>query len=311
MYPESVFVQNRGMIKAESISRAFGTLKAVRNISFSAEAGKIFGIIGPNGAGKSTTIRMVMGIYAPDSGRILFNGREMGGEDRDRFGYLPEERGLYRKVRVRDMLRYLGELKTASRSDCDRRIDSYLKRFDLADAADKRTNELSKGMAQKVQFIGAVIHDPEVIILDEPFSGLDPVSVETLRNAILELREAGKSIFFSTHVMEQAEQLCDYIFLINKGEGVLEGTLPEIRSRFGSRRVRVEFRSDSIPEAPGVYKVLRHYPDGYDLELPEGMDPDRVLQEMAGIGGIRRWEVASPSLHSIFLSQVGGDIDEA
>ncbi len=293
------------MITIERVSRAFGETQAVDDLSLSARGGEIFGLIGPNGAGKTTTIRIIMNILAPDRGEVLFNGRPLRAEDTDRIGYLPEERGLYRKVRVAEMLRHLGELKSSPHQECEAAIDRWLEHFDLQKWKQSKINELSKGMAQKIQFIGALIHDPEVIILDEPFSGLDPVSVNTLRSAIVELRNRGKTIFFSTHVMEQAEQLCDRLALIDRGRTVLSGTLGELRSAYGSRTVSAEFESAVDPSfTPAGTAILNRYPRLLELRLEEEADPQQVLRELSRVGALRRFEVAKPSLHSIFVEQV-------
>jgi ABC-2 type transport system ATP-binding protein len=300
------------MISLEGVSRSFGRTRAVDDLSLSAGEGEIFGMLGPNGAGKTTTIRMIMGILAPDSGRISYNGRPLRSEDTDDIGYLPEERGLYRKVRVADMLRHLGELKNAPRSECEQAMDGWLERFGLTEWKQSRINELSKGMAQKVQFIGSLIHDPKIVILDEPFSGLDPVSVDTLREAIVELRSRGKTIFFSTHVMEQAERLCDRIVLINKGRSVISGPLEELQTTYGSRAVTAEFDAELDPEfVPAGTRVRTRYPRSLELQLEEGTETGKVLDELRGRGTLRRFEVARPSLHSIFVDLVKGETGDA
>jgi ABC-2 type transport system ATP-binding protein len=269
-------------------------------------------MLGPNGAGKTTTIRIIMGILAPDSGRITFDDRPLSRNDTDNIGYLPEERGLYRKVRVADMLRHLGELKNAPRQECERAIDHWLERFGLQEWKMRKIQELSKGMAQKVQFIGALIHDPQVVILDEPFSGLDPVSVDTLREAVLELRSRGKTIFFSTHVMEQAEQLCDRLVLIDRGRTVVSGPLEQLRATYGSRAVTAEFEEplDDSFVPPGT-RVRNRYPRSLELQLEERTDPQEVLHTLAARGALRRFEVARPSLHSIFVELVKGGNGDA
>ena len=301
------------MIEVDRINKSFETVQAVKDVSFTAQAGEIFGLIGPNGAGKSTTIRMIMNIIAPDSGTILFEGRSIEEKDKERIGYLPEERGLYKKVKVNDMLLYLGELKGGQRGRLQERIDYWLGRFDLKAWKDKPVSELSKGMSQKVQFTAAVAHEPDILFFDEPFAGLDPVSSDLLRESIIELSRSGKTVLFSTHIMEQAEKLCNRIFLIDKGERVVYGSLEEIKESHGSNTVVVEFDGDGsfISDLPEVARATS-YQRFAELELVEGIDPDSVLQRLVGKISIMRFEVVSPSLHNIFISLVGtnGSEDE-
>jgi ABC-2 type transport system ATP-binding protein len=231
------------MIELESVTKSYRKLKAVDNLSFKAEKGEIFGIIGPNGAGKSTTIRMILDIIKPDRGLISLMGEK--APNLDRIGYLPEERGLYKKETVQSMLIYLGRLKGASYSDLNDKLDLWLKRFDLLEWRHKKIESLSKGMSQKVQFISALLHDPDILILDEPFSGLDPLSVEVLKEAIMEEAARGKTVLFSTHVMEQAEKLCHKILLLNKGQTLINGPLAQIKQKVGNRNIQIEFDGDA------------------------------------------------------------------
>ena len=303
------------MIEVKEVRKTFGSVAAVDGISFTAQRGEIFGLIGPNGAGKSTTIRMIMNILAPDGGQITFEGTALTEQDKDRIGYLPEERGLYRKVKVNEMLMYLGELKGASKEVLQKNIDTWLDRFDLVAWKNRPISELSKGMSQKVQFIASVAHDPDVLFFDEPFAGLDPVSSDLLRESVVDLSRAGKTVLFSTHIMEQAERLCNRIFLINKGKQVVYGSLDEIKEAHGTRTVTVEFDGDGsfIRDLPGVASASR-YPRWIELELEDGVDPDSILEKLVGKISIRRFEVMAPSLHNIFVSLVGaedtGDSDE-
>jgi ABC-2 type transport system ATP-binding protein len=295
------------MIELESIHKRFGETVAVRDVSFRAQPGEVFGIIGPNGAGKSTSIRILLNIYRADSGRVLFGNRAFRESDKERIGYLPEERGLYPKVKVGQLLHYLARLKGTAPGDADSRIDWWLRRFDLADRRESRTDSLSKGMSQKVQFIAAVIHDPEILILDEPFAGLDPVSVDVLREAVTELRNAGKTVLFSTHVMEQAERVCDRLLLIDRGQVVLHGTLDEIRRRFGSNSVRIEFDGDpAILRQHSAVSELAEYPRYLEARLAEGADSNALLRDLIEHATIHRFERVAPSLHSIFVDMVGG-----
>jgi ABC-2 type transport system ATP-binding protein len=293
------------MIEVEDVRKHFGEVHAVDGLSFTAYPNEIFGLIGPNGAGKTTTIRMIMNILAPDSGEILFDGRRISEADKARIGYLPEERGLYRKITVNDMLLYLATLKGAGRASSQERIDRWLGAFDLLGWKDKEIQQLSKGMSQKIQFIGAVAHDPPILFFDEPFSGLDPVSTDLLRNAILEMRDEGKTILFSTHIMEQAERLCNRILLVNKGRELVSGPLDEVKSRYGTRTVVVEYDGDGhflddLPQAD----VVTRYPRWVEVQLADGADADELLAALVGRVSIRRFELVSPSLHRIFVENV-------
>ncbi|MCF7945843.1 MAG: ATP-binding cassette domain-containing protein [Spirochaetia bacterium] len=293
------------MIELKQVTKKFGDITAVNEVSFSTRRGEIFGLLGPNGAGKTSIIRMIMNIIAPDQGSILFDGKVLRDEDKDRIGYLPEERGLYKKKRVNDLLLYLGRLKGKPDDQIQRNIDYWLDTFDLQDWKKSKIEELSKGMAQKVQFIASVVHDPEIVFFDEPFSGLDPVSTDLLRNAIQEIADQGKTVLFSTHIMEQAEKICSNILLVNKGKELLSGSLNEIKDRFGKRSVTIEFSGDGsfIDGLPEVEKVIR-YPRYFEIDLKEEADSNVLLKSLAGRLSIRKFEIASPSLHSIFVSLV-------
>jgi ABC-2 type transport system ATP-binding protein len=293
------------MIELQNVSKSFTGLQAVDNVSFQTRPGEIFGLIGPNGAGKSTTIRMIMNILVPDSGEILFDGRPIREKDKERIGYLPEERGLYKKVKVNEVLRYLGSLKTDHREALQRNIDSWLDKFGLTEWKDKPVETLSKGMSQKVQFIAAVAHDPEIIFFDEPFSGLDPVSSDLLKDSILDLGRQGKTILFSTHIMDHAEKICGQIFLINRGKELLSGPLEEIKARHGRNVVTLEFSGDGsfIRDLPGVEQTI-DYPRYCEVQLEEGHSPDRLLKDICGRISLRKFEVEAPSLHKIFIGMV-------
>ncbi len=297
----------------KKISRSFATTKAVEGLSFAAQPGEIYGILGPNGAGKTTTIRIIMRILAPDTGMVTFNGRPLASGDTERIGYLPEERGLYKKVKVGEMLRYLGELKGMSQSASEEEADRRLEQFKLSEWKNHKVGELSKGMSQKIQFIGAILHDPDVLILDEPFSGLDPVSTDTLRDAIIDLRNRGKTIFFSTHVMEQAELLCDRILLIHKGRALVEGTPDEVRSKHGEETVRIDFEEAVDETLLDGLDIRNHSPRSIEisLDMSAKTSPQDLLAYFTEHTRIRRFEIAHPSLHSVFVDLVKGGNSDA
>lgn len=299
------------MIELQGVTKRFGDLVAVHEVSFTARQGMVFGLLGPNGAGKSTTIRMIMNILAPDSGAILFGGKPLTEVDKERIGYLPEERGLYKKVTVNDMLIYLGELKGRSRNQLQPRIDSWLERFDLVEWKNKKIEELSKGMSQKVQFIGSVAHDPELLFFDEPFSGLDPVSSDMLRDQIIELGNSGKTILFSTHILDHAERICNDILIINKGKEVTRGSMEGVKDSHGTRSVIIEFDGEfaALDSLPMVKQAIR-YPRYVEAELADGADSDELLAALVGRVSIRRFELVSPSLHKIFVDLVGKPVEE-
>jgi len=295
------------MIELQSISKSFGQVKAVDKISFTTREGEIFGLLGPNGAGKSTTIKMIMNILTPDSGSILFNGSPLRESDKDRIGYLPEERGLYRKVKINQMLLYLASLKNADGSAVEKRLDKWLARFDLSEWKTRTPEALSKGMAQKVQFIASVLHDPEFLFLDEPFSGLDPVSTDVLREAVLELGSRGTTILFSTHNMEVAEKICSRILVIDHGCEVISGSVADIKSRYGHNTVAVEFDGViDFSSLAGMVRNVSRFPRWVEVELLEGASPQALLKCLVGQVSVRRFEVVSPSLHKIFVELVGG-----
>jgi ABC-2 type transport system ATP-binding protein len=294
------------MIELRDVRKSFGELKAVDGVSLSTGAGEVFGLLGPNGAGKSTTIRMIMKILAPDSGSILFNGKPILEEDKSRIGYLPEERGLYRKVKIGEMLLYLASLKGANPASSARRLDELLERFGLAKWKRRPPEELSKGMAQKAQFIAAVLHDPEFIFLDEPFSGLDPVSTDELRVAVLELAQDGKTVLLSTHNMEVAEKICSRILIMDHGRVVVSGPLADIKGRYGKNCVSVEFDGElDLERLPLPVSVISRFPRYVEMELAEGTSAQEVLAALVGRVSIRRFEVVAPSLHGIFVQIVG------
>lgn len=287
-------------ITLDRVSKRFGTHIAVNDLSLDVPEGSIYGFIGPNGSGKTTTIRMIMHILLPDSGRISVLGRSDTRAARDDIGFLPEERGLYKKMQVRQLLRYYGGLKGRDRRTLDPVIDEWLERLGLTAWADKKIDALSKGMAQKVQFISAIVVKPRLVILDEPFSGLDPVNAQALKDAVLELRRQGVTVVFSTHDMGTAERLCDRIFMIYRGNKVLDGTLEEVQSRYGHDTVRVRVAGGTATLARmGGIESLNDHGNYQDLRLTG--DPQAFLQELVRAGGVQHFEVTKPSLHDIFV----------
>ncbi len=291
----------------ERVSKKFDDFVAVDELSLQVHAGRIFGLIGPNGAGKTTTIRMIVNILAPDSGRIELFGEQMSERLQDRIGYLPEERGLYKKMRVGEQLRYFGELKGLTAREAETQLDRWLARLKLTEWKNNKTDELSKGMQQKIQFITTVMHAPDLLILDEVFSGLDPVNAELLKDVLLELKSERRTIIFSTHMMSQAEELCDDICLINRSRKVLQGSLREVKSSFGRRAValRAEGGNGALSDARLVASV-KPYGDYVEVLLADGADAQELLHRLVESGArITRFEQVEPSLHDIFLQEVG------
>jgi ABC-2 type transport system ATP-binding protein len=293
-------------IALRDVVKAFDGFRAVDGITLDIPAGEIFGLLGPNGAGKSTTIRMVMDIIRPDSGTILVNGKPSPEHVRNQVGYLPEERGLYKKMKVLDVLEFQGSLKGSSPRDARVEAKGWLEKLEISDWADKKVEELSKGMQQKIQFAAAVLGKPPILILDEPFSGMDPVNQNLFKDRILELNRQGTTIVFSTHQMETAERLCKSIALINKGQLVLSGPLAKVKEGFGKNSVLVEYDGDGafLGGLPGVARV-----DGYgsysEVRLEAGADPQAIFQAVAGRLKVKKFEIVAPTLHNIFIEKVG------
>ena len=300
--------QNTGghpALRLDHVSKSFGDKAAVRDLSLEVPAGSVFGLLGPNGAGKSTTIRMALNIYVPDTGTVRVLGRAHGNGVSNSIGYLPEERGLYTKMKVGDMLRFMGAIKGIPAADMNARIGRWLTRIELPGCEEKKVHELSKGMQQKVQFIATVIHDPDLIVLDEPFSGLDPINANLLKDIIVDLRSQGRAIIFSTHVMEQAERLCDEICLINSGQKVLEGSVSSIRRRYGRNAVALAFDGDgAFLQRHPLVRSVNEYNAYLELRLADGADPQALLAEIVGRVRVTRFEVLEPSLHDIFIERV-------
>ncbi len=290
----------------DNVKKSFGKVRAVDGLSVSVPAGSIYGFLGPNGAGKTTTIRMIMDIICPDSGRIAVLDETSNANAKHRMGYMPEERGLYPKMKVRNILSYLGSIKGMSRSAIAEAVPRWLEEIGLGQWAGKRVQDLSRGMHQKLQFVATVIHNPDLLILDEPFSGLDPVNLDLLKDIVLRMRHEGKTVVFSTHMMEQAERLCDFILLINNGTKVIDGTLDEIRSRYDPNTVVLEAEGDTafVGELPMVRSVVK-VDKAFEIALEGGTDPQELLQSLVDRLRIRRFELKVPSLHEIFVDLVG------
>jgi ABC-2 type transport system ATP-binding protein len=295
-------------LRVENVTKRFGDFTAVENLSFDVRAGRVFGFIGPNGAGKTTTIRMIVGITAPDEGRIELLGKPISAALQNRIGYLPEERGLYKKLKIVDQLRYFAELKGMSGSDANRKIDFWLERMNLGEWKKKKTTDLSKGMQQKVQFISTVLHDPDLLILDEPFSGLDPINVEFMIDVISEFKTKDKTVIFSTHLMETAEKLCNDILLINKARKVVGGSLREVKESYG--RNLIAFRgtnADTVLNDRSMIEKIVSHADEQELHLANGVDSQRVLKILIDTGAnVTKFEITEPSLNDIFIERVRG-----
>ena len=294
------------VVELAGVTKSYENKVAVRNLSLSIDAGRMFGLLWPNCAGKTSTIRMMMGITIPDSGSISLFGQPFDRMSLDRVGYLPEERGLYKKMKIIDQLVFFGQLHGLESQESRKRAIAWARRMDIEDSLQKKTEELSKGMQQKIQFIASLLHDPGLIVMDEPFSGLDPVNAALVERTLLELKAQGKAILFSTHRMDQVEKLCDNICLINDGEAVLAGNLREIKASYERNRVVVEFEgsadflnSDEIAEA-------KNYSGHAEIKLKEHGDAQKLLHEAAAVATIYRFELVEPSLEEIFIQTVGG-----
>lgn len=304
-------MNSNNTLVVENVSKRFDSFTAVDSLSLAVPQGTMYGLLGPNGAGKTTTLRMIMNITIPDSGRIEILGRPMSEELKEHIGYLPEERGLYPKMKVNETLLFFGEIKGMSSAHARSKIDIWLRRLELSAWKEKKLNELSKGMQQKIQFISTILNDPELIILDEPFSGLDPVNADLLKDIMLELKKQGRTIIFSTHRMEQVEKLCDNICLINKAKKVLDGSLREIKRGYGKNTVVVEFQgSDEFTHDERFVQSANNYGNYVELKLKPGANPQELLRSMVDRTTITRFEVAEPSLNEIFKEVVGKSVEE-
>jgi ABC-2 type transport system ATP-binding protein len=296
-------------LRVDSISKNFGNFKAVDDLSLEVPKGSVFGLLGPNGAGKTTTIRMAMGIILPDSGSISVFGSALTESSKEKIGYLPEERGLYKKMKVGDVLSYLCEIKGVGRREAKKSTLSWVERLGLEEWTRASVQDLSRGMQQKLQFISTIAHDPDLIVLDEPFTGLDPINTGILKDVMLELnKKKGKTIILSTHLMEQVERMCDGICLINRGTKVLDGVLSEVKGRYGHKAVVMEYdgEGDFLSDLPGVEKV-NDYGKYVELRLKDDGSHQAVLKEAVSRVAVRRFELMEPSLNDIFIDMVGAE----
>ncbi|THF77987.1 ABC transporter ATP-binding protein [Cohnella fermenti] len=288
------------------IVKQFGDRTAVNGLSFEVGEGEIYGLLGANGAGKTTTMRMVLGLIMPDAGTVSYFGKSYSRELLPIMGYLPEERGMYPKIKVSEQVAYLGQLRGMSRKDADSSLKRWLERFDIPEHYDKKMEELSKGNQQKIQFIAAVIHSPKLLVLDEAFSGLDPVNVELLKATVKELRDKGTSILFSTHRMEHVEELCRNITIMHKSRPVLQGPVKEIKKKFPMERVLLaaEHEVQGLDKLTGVTSLTKHE-HGYELRITRPEVAQSILQHALAQGPVRRFELMEPSLNEIFIRTVG------
>ena len=305
---------SQAAVLVDRVTKRFAGHTAVHELSLEVPRGGIFGLLGPNGAGKTTTIRMMLHVITPDEGTITLLGG--GGTGRDlahRVGYLPEERGLYKKMRVLDHLIFLAEIRSLSRAEARKRSLRWLDRLGLHDWTNHRVEDLSKGMQQKVQFIGALLHEPELVILDEPFSGLDPVNSQVMKDVVVEIARSGRTVLFSTHIMEQAEKMCDRVAIIARGQKILDGSLTEIKAGAGRRHIALAYHRDAalaarVLDDRKLVAKADDYGASAEIELAAGADPDQLLRSLVASGvGLSRFEIVEPSLQSIFIDRVGRD----
>ena len=296
-------------LEVKNLTKSFGKLKAVDNVSFNVPEGSVFGLIGRNGAGKTTTIRMMMNIYSPDSGEVTLRGVTVGQEFKDRVGYLPEERGLYKKMKVLDTLLFFAELKGKSGRAISKKAKEYLKRFDLWERRKSKIEDLSKGNQQKVQFIATILHDPEFIILDEPFSGLDPINTNLLKEIILEKKKEGKVIIFSTHLMDFAEKMCDHIAMIDQGKIILSGSLNELKLKYAAKNVSLNYEGDiSFLNNHSIVKKISDFGNTTGIELNEASQAKELLKLLVENNvNVKRFDANEISLHEIFVKLAGSD----
>ncbi|HWZ45165.1 MAG TPA: ATP-binding cassette domain-containing protein [Candidatus Saccharimonadales bacterium] len=293
-------------IELQKVRKTYGEFVAVNDISFSIEQGSVFGLLGPNGAGKTSTIRMMIGITAPDSGSIGLFGRPFTRDNLGRIGYLPEERGLYKKMKVLDQLQFLGQLHGLTAADARQRSVAWCRRLEISEKLQSKVEELSKGMQQKIQFIAALLHDPDFVIMDEPFFGLDPVNAGLLKDVLLDVKKNGKTILFSTHRMDQVEKLCDAICLIDGGKPVLQGSLKEVKSRFGKNNIQIQYEGDGVfLENNPLVRSFNDYGNYVELQLAPGADPQQLMRQVMERARVSRFELMEPSLEEIFKEVVG------
>jgi len=302
------------LLTIENVTKRYSGHTAVDDLTLTIKPGVIYGLLGPNGAGKTTTIRMTMGIIQPDTGRIEIFGETLSESLKERIGYLPEERGLYRKMKVLEHLVFLAEIKGVPAKTAEERASRWLERVELGGWEEKPVEALSKGMQQKIQFISTIIHEPQMVILDEPFSGLDPINTQLLKDIIMEMTGQGRTVILSTHLMDQVEKLCERICLINKGKKVLEGGIADIKMRFSKNVVSIRYSGEKsgLEAHPDVERV-GEFGQGLSVTLREGADPGAMLRYALDNGRVDRFEIGEMSLHDIFIAQVrakGGEIDE-
>ncbi len=297
------------VVALDRISKAYEQKIAVQDLSLQIDEGIMFGLLGPNGSGKTSTIRMMIGITMPDSGSVNLFGKPFTRDSLKRVGYLPEERGLYKKMKVMDQLVFIGELRGLDPAIAGRRAHDWCERMQILEAVGKKTEELSKGMQQKIQFIATLLHDPELIIMDEPFSGLDPVNATLLQDTLIELRKAGKAILFSTHRMDQVEKLCDAICLIDHGHAVLQGGMREVKSRYERNQVVMTYEGDgSFLQHPAIASY-KDYAGQAEIQLKPGANAQDLLREAVQTATIAKFELVEPSLEEIFIRTVGEKVD--
>jgi ABC-2 type transport system ATP-binding protein len=304
-------------IDIENVTKRYAEHTAVRDLTLRVPTGSVYGLLGPNGAGKTTTIRMILNIIAPDTGTIRIFGRPAKDPKiTERIGYLPEERGLYRKMQVRRVLKFLAELKGVKGKDAERRIDEWMERLSLKtpekDWGLSKIDELSRGMQQKVQFIGTLLHDPDLVILDEPFSGLDPINAQALKDTVVELKHRGKTVIFSTHLMDNAERICDSVCIIARGEKVLDGTVAGVKEEHGARNIALALDGNGMQGVASILRdqsLVKRADDSnlfFEIEMAPGADPQVLLRRVIDSGAsVQRFEMIQPSLHQIFLQKVG------
>ena len=298
------------IVELQHVRKAYDTKVAVEDLSFSIEPGSMFGLLGPNGSGKTSSIRMMIGITVPDSGSVGLFGQPFDRKNLGRVGYLPEERGLYKKMKVIDQIVFMGQLHGLDAATATRRAHEWCERLEITEAIEKKTEELSKGMQQKIQFIAALLHDPELIIMDEPFSGLDPVNATLLQDTLLELRQQGRTILFSTHRMDQVEKMCDAICLIHRGHLVLSGGMREIKSEYPANRVEIVFTGDDgFLRHPSI-ESAKQYHGMAEIKLRDGADGQALLAEAVKMARITRFEVMEPTLEEIFIEKVTEETGE-
>ena len=297
------------VVALAGVTKAYENKIAVSDLSLSIEAGQMFGLLGPNGAGKTSSIRMMMGITVPDSGSITLFDKPFARNSLEQVGYLPEERGLYKKMKVLDQLIFFGQLHGLAREESQKRAVAWAARMEISDALPKRTEELSKGMQQKIQFIATLLHSPQLIVMDEPFSGLDPVNAVLVERTLLELKDQGKAILFSTHRMDQVEKLCDSICLINNGKAVLAGNLRQIKARYERNHVIVEFEGSSAFLKSEEVAQAKNFSGHAEITLKPSGDAQKLLHEAAAMATIFRFELVEPSLEEIFIQTVGVNAD--